>query len=250
MRFSGKGFKMNVLAIESSGLTASVALMKDDRLIAEYTVNNKKTHSQTLLPMISEIMDAGETAPGELDCIAISRGPGSFTGLRIGSATAKGMGLALNIPLAEVSTLEGLAYNLYGNEGCVICPIMDARRSEVYTGAYEFVSENEGYILETIIPEEALPLKVMLGKLEKLGRKVIFAGDGVPVYKELIKESFNGLYSFAPASCLLQKAASIAALGAKIYNRGGCVNADEHVPVYLRKSQAEREKEEKEKECI
>lgn len=250
----------NILAIESSGLTASVAVMSNGRLAAEYTVNNKKTHSQTLLPMINEVMEALELEPGELNCIAISCGPGSFTGLRIGSATAKGLGLALDKPIAEVSTLKGLAYNLCGNEGCVICPIMDARRQEVYTGAYEFVrietNENRetrenskkdsvsSFEMKTLITERAVPLTEMLSELEKLGKKVIFNGDAVPVYKDIIAEKFSLEYSFAPETLLLQRAASIAALGEKIFLNGEAKDADVHTPVYLRKSQAERELEE------
>ena len=247
----------NILAIESSGLTASVAVMSNGRLAAEYRVNNKKTHSQTLLPMINEVMKALELEPGELNCIAISCGPGSFTGLRIGSATAKGLGLALDKPIAEVSTLKGLAYNLCGNEGCVICPIMDARRQEVYTGAYEFVrietNENRenskkdsvsSFEMKTLITERAVPLTEMLSELEKLGKKVIFNGDAVPVYKDIIAEKFSLEYSFAPETLLLQRAASIAALGEKIFLNGEAKDADVHTPVYLRKSQAERELEE------
>ncbi|MBR5177201.1 MAG: tRNA (adenosine(37)-N6)-threonylcarbamoyltransferase complex dimerization subunit type 1 TsaB [Lachnospiraceae bacterium] len=250
----------NILAIESSGLTASVAVMSNGRLAAEYTVNNKKTHSQTLLPMINEVMKALELEPGELNCIAISCGPGSFTGLRIGSATAKGLGLALDKPIAEVSTLKGLAYNLCGNEGCVICPIMDARRQEVYTGAYEFVRTGIGenyeirenskkdsvsdFEMKTLITERAVPLTEMLSELEKLGKKVIFNGDAVPVYKDIIAEKFSLEYSFAPETLLLQRAASIAALGEKIFLNGEAKDADVHTPVYLRKSQAERELEE------
>ena len=161
---------MNILAIDSSGLTAAVAVMTDGKLAAEYTVNNKKTHSQTLLPMIDEVMKASGLEPKQLECIAVSRGPGSFTGLRIGSATAKGLGLALNIPIAEVSSLEALAYNLYGNEGCIICPIMDARRQEVYTAAYEFIpvydAEYTGsYEIKRIIDEKACSLDELLKEL-------------------------------------------------------------------------------------
>ena len=239
---------MNILAIDSSGLTASVAIMKDGKLAAEYTVNNKKTHSQTLLPMIDEIMKAEDMEPAQLDCIAISRGPGSFTGLRIGSATAKGLGLALDIPVAEVSSLDALAYNLYGNEGCIICPIMDARRQEVYTAAYEFVPVSEGeqagsYEMKKIIEEKACPLTELLEELGKTGKKVLFNGDGVPVNKENICEYLKDKAAFAPESLLLQKASSVAAIGALLYQNGGTVSADAHVPVYLRKSQAERERE-------
>ena len=118
---------MRILALDSSGLVASVAVVEEEQTIAEYTVNYKKTHSQTLLPMLDEIVKMTEMNLGEIDAIAVAGGPGSFTGLRIGSATAKGLGLALKKPLIHIPTVDGLAYNLYGNEG-VICPIMDARR--------------------------------------------------------------------------------------------------------------------------
>ncbi|MCR5727496.1 MAG: tRNA (adenosine(37)-N6)-threonylcarbamoyltransferase complex dimerization subunit type 1 TsaB [Lachnospiraceae bacterium] len=246
---------MNILAIDSSGLTASVAIQTDGKLAAEYTINNKKTHSQTLLPMIDEIMKQEGMSPKDIDCIAISAGPGSFTGLRIGSATAKGLGLALEKPIAEISTLKALAYNLYGNVGCIICPIMDARRQEVYTGAYEFVKPgsdtvettntgNTGLVMNVVIEEQALPLLTMLKKLETLGKKVIFNGDAVPVYKDIIEENFKQEYGFAPATCLYQRAASVAALGEQKALSGDVVDADSHTPVYLRKSQAEREMEE------
>ena len=247
---------MNILGIESSGLTASAAVMTDGRLVSEYTVNNKKTHSQTLLPMISEVMSSAGLETKELDCIAISRGPGSFTGLRIGSATAKGLGLALDKKVAEVSTLEALAYNLIEAKDCILCPIMDARRQEVYTAAYEAKesvagktasSGNEsekatGYRpLRIVIPEKACPLDELLRELEGLNRKVLFNGDGVPVYSEYIKENFKGEYAFASNTLLLQRAASVAALGTIMYEAGEIIDADAHVPVYLRKSQAERE---------
>ena len=131
---------MKILAIDSSGLVAGVAVAEDDTLLAEYTTNYKKTHSQTLLPMLDEVKRMIELDLSSLDAIAVAAGPGSFTGLRIGSATAKGLGLALDKPLIGVSTVDALAMNLYGAEG-YICPIMDARRSQVYTGIYTFALE-------------------------------------------------------------------------------------------------------------
>ena len=128
---------MRVLAIDSSGMTASVAVVEDDRTIAEYTMDYKKTHSQTLLPMIDEMSKMIELDLSTIDAIAVAGGPGSFTGLRIGSATAKGLGLALNKPLINVPTVDALAYEIYGCED-IICPIMDARRKQVYTGIYSF----------------------------------------------------------------------------------------------------------------
>ena len=128
---------MKILALDSSGIVASVAVIEDDILLAEYTVNYKKTHSQTLLPMLDEVVKMTELDLQTIDAIAVAAGPGSFTGLRIGSATAKGLGLALKKPLIAVPTVDALAYNLYDVSG-LICPIMDARRSQVYTGIYRF----------------------------------------------------------------------------------------------------------------
>ena len=117
---------MKIIALDSSGLVATVALMTEEKMIAEYTVDHKKTHSQTLLPMLDEIVRMTQTDLGEIDAIAISEGPGSFTGLRIGSATAKGLGLALDKPLISVPTLKAMCYNYEGCLGSVICPMMDA----------------------------------------------------------------------------------------------------------------------------
>ena len=128
---------MRVLGIDSSGIVASVAIVEDEELLAEYTVNYKKTHSQTLLPMLDEIVKMLEFDMETIDAIAVAGGPGSFTGLRIGSATAKGLGLALNKELIHVPTVDALAYNLVGHDG-LVCPIMDARREQTYTGIYSF----------------------------------------------------------------------------------------------------------------
>lgn len=127
---------MKILGIDSSAMVASVAIVDDDILIAEYSINHKKTHSQTLLPMLDEIVKMAEQDLSEIDAIAIAAGPGSFTGLRIGSATAKGLGMALGKPIISVPTCQALAYNLAGADA-LICPIMDARRNQVYTGIYD-----------------------------------------------------------------------------------------------------------------
>ena len=124
---------MKILALDSSGMVATVALLEDDTLKAEYTIDYKKTHSQTLLPMLNEIKNMTELDLQTIDAIAVAEGPGSFTGLRIGSATAKGLGLSLEKPVIPVPTTDALAFNLYGHNG-LICQIMDARRNQVYTG--------------------------------------------------------------------------------------------------------------------
>ena len=138
---------MRILALDSSGMVASVAVVEEEHVLAEYTLNYKKTHSQTLLPMLDEIAKQIELDLDTIDAIAVAAGPGSFTGLRIGSATAKGLGLALDKPIIPVPTVDGLAYNLYGVE-CLVCPLMDARRNQVYTGLYTF----EGDKMINIMP--------------------------------------------------------------------------------------------------
>lgn len=234
---------MKIIGIDSSGLTASVAVVEDNILIAEYSVNYKKTHSQTLVPMLDEISRMTELDLQTVDAIAVSKGPGSFTGLRIGSATAKGLGLALNIPIVEIPTTDGLAYNFYGTDK-LICPLMDARREQVYTGLYEFVHVGNGERMETLLPATAEPVTDTIARINEMGRPVIFLGDGVSVYKEVISSNIKVSYSFAPAHKCLQSAATVAALGCIEFAEGNYVKADDHVPDYLRLSQAERERNE------
>lgn len=241
---------MKILALDSSGLVASVAIVEDDNLVAEYTVNYKKTHSQTLLPMMQTVKDMIDLDLTTIDAIAIAAGPGSFTGLRIGSATAKGLGLALNKPLIEVPTIAGLAYNLYGTDK-LVCPLMDARRNQVYTGIYTFErGQEEGsstYHMKTLTEQCAVDISEIIGQLNELGREVIFLGDGVPVFSEKIAQSLQVPYSYAPAHCNRQRAAAVAALAEGYYREGRTVNAKDHQPEYLRLSQAERERLEQEK---
>ena len=230
-----------ILGLDSSGIVASVAIVEDDVLIAEYTVNYKKTHSQTLLPMLDEIAKMTEFDLNSIDAIAVAAGPGSFTGLRIGSATAKGLGLALKKPLIAIPTVEGLAYNLYDISG-LICPIMDARRKQVYTGIYRFTDHQ----LKVVEDQMAVPMETVIEKLNQYGEAVTFLGDGVSVFHELIAEKMTVPYSFAPAHVNKQRAAAVAALGEIYYRQGKTETAMEHVPDYLRVSQAERERAERE----
>ena len=228
---------MKILGLDSSGIVASVAIVEDDVLIAEYTVNYKKTHSQTLLPMLDEIAKMTELDLNSIDAIAVAAGPGSFTGLRIGSATAKGLGLALKKPLIAIPTVEGLAYNLYDISG-LICPIMDARRKQVYTGIYRFTDHQ----LKVVEDQMAVSMETVIEKLNQYGEAVTFLGDGVPVFHEFIAEKMTVPYSFAPAHVNKQRAAAVATLGEIYYRQGKTETAMEHVPDYLRVSQAERER--------
>ena len=238
---------MRILALDSSGLVASVAVVEKDgeetSTIAEYTVNYKKTHSQTLLPMLDEIAHMTELDLNTVDAIAVAGGPGSFTGLRIGSATAKGLGLALKKPLIHIPTLEGLAYNLWGTDK-IVCPIMDARRNQVYTGIYQM----DGDKLQVLEAQMAVEIDELAKKLCTYGKPVIFLGDGVPVHKDRLEKELmtNHDIAFAPAHMNQQRAAAVGMLGIQYYKEGKTETAMEHIPDYLRVSQAARERAERE----
>ena len=231
---------MKILGLDSSGLVAGVAVVEDDVLLAEYTTDYKKTHSQTLLPMLDELRNMIELDLNTIDAIAVASGPGSFTGLRIGSAAAKGLGLALRKPIVEVPTLEGLAWNLWGTDQAV-CPLMDARRNQVYTAVYEFKPKEEGYLLSALVKQAPMDIDDIVEQLNALGRAVIFLGDGVAVYLPVLRERMKVPFRLAVAGCNRQRAASVASLGAIYYSQGRTVTAEDHQPEYLRKSQAERE---------
>lgn len=196
---------MNILAIETSSLVASAAIVSDDIMIAEYTMNYKKTHSQTLLPMIDEICRLTEYDINNIDYIAVSAGPGSFTGLRIGSATAKGLGLALDKPLVHVPTVEAMAYNIYDTES-LICPIMDARRNQVYTGIYR----NKRGQVTAVKNQCAVSIDELIDTLNKMEENVIFLGDGVPVFADIIDEKLKSIHTYAPPHINRQRAGAVA----------------------------------------
>jgi len=257
---------VKILAIDSSGLTASAAVYCDGVILACQTVNNKKTHSQTLLPMIEGVVEQSELSLDELDAIAVAEGPGSFTGLRIGAATVKGLCLAIDKPVIPVSTLAGLANNIPCQEG-IICPIMDARRKQVYTAIYGY---SDGRLAEVVEPRAMAVSELLTALLSDDERKIadildadaspfivnqdiMFVGDGIPVFGQYIMERAEehgcpgGRIKFAPPHLRYQNSASVAVLAAELAERGGIIHADEFEPVYLRLSQAEREKLAREK---
>ena len=231
---------MRVLAIDSSGLTATVAVVEETQTVAEYTINYKKTHSQTLLPMIDEVVKMTELDLGTINAIAV----------------AGGLGLALNKPLIHVPTVDGLAYNVFGCED-IICPIMDARRNQVYTGIYTFskkAGEKEGRnlvepVFQVIKMQMAVSIEELAERLNRYRRPVVFLGDGVPVYENVLAEKLTVPYSFAPAYMNRQRAAVVGTLAIQYYKSGKFETAEEHRPDYLRVSQAERERAQREKEA-
>lgn len=242
---------MKILAIESSGPVASVALYVDGEIKTEKRGAFKVTHSETLMPLVSEVMSAEELK--SVDYIAISGGPGSFTGLRIGSATAKGLGFALNKKLIHVPTLDAMAYNFVSDypaaEGrSIVVPLMDARRSQVYTGVYEITDVG----VQTLLEGCAIATDELVDKLNEMfgaGVNVLFLGDGIAPAKEIIKSKLAAKALFADKLAaegaiseenVLQRAGSVAVLGAILAEQGKIVEADFEAPEYLRPSQAER----------
>ena len=231
---------MIILGIESASLTASCALVSENGLLGEFTANFHKTHSETLLPMIDHLFATVGTDVSAVDAIAVSEGPGSFTGLRIGISLAKGLAFAAGKPVVPVPTLSAMAYGVE-DPSMIICPVMDARRNEVYGGLYGWTEEG----FRVYQPAEAVPLSVFLDQAKTLavstGRKPYFLGDGLTVHEEAVKAALPEAVIALP-HLKFQRAGSVAALGLKLFKEGNAVDAEALSPVYLRMSQAERER--------
>lgn len=232
---------MKVLAIESASTVASIALVEDDKVICEYTINDKKTHSQTIMPMIEAMKRQLNLDLKTLDGIAVSAGPGSYTGLRIGSATAKGLAHVLNIPIIGVSTIESLAYNIQGTEA-IICPMLDARRQHVFAGAYNYVDG----VIANLIPIDQYSVEALVGELKAMDRQVIFLGDGYSAHFKLIEGLIaKERIQVARPSDFIQRATNMGLIGIKRLEKGEGEDYLTHQPQYYRVTQAEREYEEK-----
>ena len=226
---------MNVMAMDTSSLTATVAVLNDEKLLGEFTISNKLTHSQTILPMTEKLLSMLGMSLDEIDVFAVCVGPGSFTGLRIGMATVKTFAQTLNKPIIGISSLDAIAYNLSYNDDFIICPIVDSRRNEVYNALY-----NCGV---KILEDRHLHIDDLLVELQ--GKKVIFAGDAVMLHRERIETLKESGWRIASNHLLLPSAASAAYCAYKKAIEGQFDDPYTLNPVYLRKSQAERELEEK-----
>jgi len=233
---------MKILSVETSAGVASAAITEGEKLVCEVIVNNKKTHSQTLMPIIDSILKQAELKISDIDLIAVANGPGSFTGLRIGVSAVKGLAHAAGKPVVGISSLTAMAYNLPFCEH-IISPIMDARREQVYNAIYEW---QNGEPAELEAPR-ALGIDELLRELLKKDKKIVFLGDGVPVYKNTILEILGDRAVFAPSCANAPRASALAAPAKRLYEEGKQQTCFELTPVYLRKSQAEREAEEKER---
>ncbi|MCL2397662.1 MAG: tRNA (adenosine(37)-N6)-threonylcarbamoyltransferase complex dimerization subunit type 1 TsaB [Defluviitaleaceae bacterium] len=224
---------MNILAIETTGHAASVAIVCPDRIIAEHSISNQLTHSQVLLPMIDNMLTTAGFDKRDINLVACSSGPGSFTGLRIGAAAAKGLAFGLGIKIVPVATLDALAYNVSYRAGAIV-PIMDARRDQVYTAVYAChngkIQQKTDYL--------ACDMDYILAEAAKTGENVMFLGDGVAVHHQKI--AAHG-FCTAPATHMLQRAASVGAIALK--NTHHAVAPRDFAPFYIRLSQAERERD-------
>lgn len=230
---------MKILALDSSAVAASVALCEDGELLGEYTVRNQNTHSQTLLPMIESMLSFFELGTDDVELFAVSSGPGSFTGVRIGAATVKGLAFGTQKPCIGVSTLEALAYNLIGNNG-LICPVMNARRKQVYTALFRC---QDGQMTR-LLPDSALAITELDALLEQYGDEPIYlCGDGYDLTVELLTHPIRK----TPERLRHQSAYSVAQVALNAYRDGVRTDDCEMAPTYLRPSQAERERLEREK---
>lgn len=225
---------MKILALDSTAITSTVAVLEDDKLLAINTANVNNKHSETLLPMIKALLESLDITIDDISVFAVSKGPGSFTGIRIGSATIKGLAFGKKKRCVGVSTIEALKENLDGFEG-IICPIMNARRGQVYTGA--FLNGTR------IIEDQCMLLKDLIPILESYGEPIYFVGDGYPLIERMKNPSFRR----TPEQLRYQNAYSV---GKCAYEKllKGEYTTDEGLRVdYLKKTQAEAEREERNK---
>lgn len=225
---------MLTLGIDSSASAASAAVVENGKLLGEFFVNTKQTHSQTLLPMVQGLLQTVGHSCNEVDVLAVSHGPGSFTGVRIGVACVKGIALPNDTPCVGVSTLEAIAYGGISVEGAVLCAVMDARCSQVYNALFQV----EKGVLRRLTDDRALAIADLEKECRAYGEKLLLLGDGAALCHKTF-EAWGA--KLAPESIRFQRASSVALLGEQAAHQGSTVSASSLAPVYLRLPQAERE---------
>ncbi len=213
-------------------MMGSVALVEDDRVISEFSLNLQTTHSQRLLPTIVQLLESSDCPIELIDGFAVALGPGSFTGLRIALSSIKGLAMASGRPVVGVSTLEALSLNLYSSRH-LVCPLLDARKQEVYTALFRFDQEENLVKLkeESVIPPEAI--------LAEIKQTTVFLGDGADIYRDLIRERLGSRALFAPINLRYPRAVNVARLALPLFQKGETMEIDTLIPTYLRRSEAE-----------
>lgn len=230
---------MIVLSIDSATEAASCAVLEDNKLLSEITFNFKKQHSVILMPLVDNLLKNLQLDLKDIDGFVVSKGPGSFTGLRIGMSMIKGLSQGTKKPFVSVSSLDALAYNMAYTSG-IICPIIDALRDNVYTALYSFKDSN----LVKDMDYNIIHIDELINLLKERQQPVCFIGDAVPKFKDKLFESLEKV-SFAPSHLNLVRASALGELGLKLLNQGTHDNLYTSAPIYLRKSQAEREYDKK-----
>lgn len=226
---------MKILAVDTSATAASVAVAEENKLIGEFSINTALTHSQTLMPMVDELLKNTGLSVNDIDAVAVNAGPGSFTGVRIGVAAVKGIAFPKNLPCVSVSTLESMAYNMLGND-CIVCSVMDARCSQVYNALFRV----KGCTVTRMTDDRALSLTDLKNELRNINEKVVLVGDGAVLCSKFLGEGLENIM-LAPFNNRIQTASSVAYAAFEKINNGETVKADELMPVYLRLPQAQRE---------
>ncbi len=235
---------MKLLSIECSATPCSVALSENGRLLASDFLNDKLTHSETLMPMVVSVLESAKCDVGEIDAVAVSVGPGSFTGIRIGISAVKGLAQAKKLPCVAVSTLRAMAENCKQNN-CIVCAVMDARCNQVYNALFELsdgavirLCEDRALAIEDLIPD--------IEKLSKNGNKIYIVGDGAEIFYPFVSE-ISGV-ELADLNIRYQNARGVATAAFEKLTKGEVLNVSELQPVYLRLPQAERELKRKEEQ--
>lgn len=228
---------MRALAVDTSTTMAGIAVVDEHGLLAEYMLNDKKTHSQKLVPMLRELLDSLKLTPADMDIFAAVTGPGSFTGLRIGVTTIKALAYAVQKPVAGIPSLDALANAVTVPDDTLVCPMMDARNNQVYTALYKshngLMSNTSGYM--------GVHVSELVRQIEEKNINVIFTGDGAALHRDFLKIELGGRCIFMPDFMLQQMAAPAAQLALSLALRGETVSSYDLTPFYLRPSQAERE---------
>ncbi len=222
---------MKVLGIETATRTGSVAVVTEHGVVAEYTLNIEVTHSERLMETVDRVLTGAGIALADLDGLCVSAGPGSFTGLRIGIATVKGIAMATGKPAAAVPTLMALAWNI-PHAGYPVCPLLDARKNEVYAALYR---EEKGSFVP-VMESQTLSFDALAAKITE---RTVFTGEGSYLFRAELQRRFGELALFAPLSALVPSAASVAELGMFALRSGKQVAPDDLVPIYIRRPEAE-----------
>lgn len=222
---------MLILGIETATMTGGIALLDENRLISEYTLNVRTTHNARLMPALDQMLKDSSVDKYEISGIAVSLGPGSFTGLRIGLATAKGLAMGLDIPLVGIPTLDALARNIPFSM-YQVCPVLDAKKKEIYTSIFRY----EDSELIRLTPYSVIPPDELIKQIHE---KTIFLGDAVDAYKSLLFGKLGDMAIFAPDSCRLPRAAIVAEMGLAKLKAGKYLDIASAEPIYIRPSDAE-----------